>query len=260
MIDEQSQLPDKGFKILHLQKRGIHLFQINRFLGFLRIAFTLLSFKSFVLLRDIMLDLIARLIENAFETRIFDPMDVERRRIQTLDYLKLIFDFFVIECCASLIAEPAGFFKRINKGCSVKLNFKIRSHGPVGPQHLAVGHAAVLKIGAAYLGIELFFKKIHKNIFVLLSHNHVVFRNAFVPCGNEESAALLAKIGELRDRGRNVSFLIGGSLGLSKEAVARADEELSLSKLTLPHRLARLVLLEQLYRSFKILNGETYHK
>ena len=74
------------------------------------------------------------------------------------------------------------------------------------------------------------------------------------------SEGLAARIGELRDRGRNVSFLIGGSLGLSKEAVARADEELSLSKLTLPHRLARLVLLEQLYRSFKILNGETYHK
>ena len=74
------------------------------------------------------------------------------------------------------------------------------------------------------------------------------------------SEGLAGRIGALRDQGRNVSFLIGGSLGLSKEAVARADEELSLSKLTLPHRLARLVLLEQLYRSFKILNGETYHK
>ena len=74
------------------------------------------------------------------------------------------------------------------------------------------------------------------------------------------SEALAEYIGQLRDRGKNVSFLIGGSLGLSKEAVDRADEELSLSKLTLPHRLARLVLLEQLYRSFKILNHETYHK
>ena len=74
------------------------------------------------------------------------------------------------------------------------------------------------------------------------------------------SEALAERIGQLRDRGKNVSFLIGGSLGLSKEAVDRADEELSLSKLTLPHRLARLVLLEQLYRSFKILNHETYHK
>ena len=76
-------------------------------------------------------------------------------------------------------------------------------------------------------------------------------------CTSEE---LAERIGVLRDQGKNVSFLIGGSLGLSREVVARADEELSLSKLTLPHRLARLVLLEQLYRSFKILNHETYHK
>ena len=74
------------------------------------------------------------------------------------------------------------------------------------------------------------------------------------------SEELARRIGALRDQGKNVSFLIGGSLGLSREAMDRADEELSLSKLTLPHRLARLVLLEQLYRSFKILNHETYHK
>ena len=74
------------------------------------------------------------------------------------------------------------------------------------------------------------------------------------------SEGLAERMGALRDQGRNVSFLIGGSLGLSQEAVSRANEELSLSKLTLPHRLARLVLLEQLYRSWKILNHETYHK
>ena len=74
------------------------------------------------------------------------------------------------------------------------------------------------------------------------------------------SEAMAARIGRLRDEGKNVSFLIGGSLGLSKEAVDRADEELSLSQLTLPHRLARLVLLEQLYRAEKINAGERYHK
>ena len=88
--------------------------------------------------------------------------------------------------------------------------------------------------------------------------DHVI---ALTVTGRDYTSEGLAKrIGALREEGKNVSFLIGGSLGLSPEAVARADEELSLSKLTLPHRLARLVLLEQLYRSFKILTHETYHK
>ena len=88
--------------------------------------------------------------------------------------------------------------------------------------------------------------------------DHVI---ALTVTGRDYTSEGLAKrIGALREEGKNVSFLIGGSLGLSPEAVARADEELSLSQLTLPHRLARLVLLEQLYRSFKILHHETYHK
>ena len=82
-----------------------------------------------------------------------------------------------------------------------------------------------------------------------------------IPGKQWDSPALSRHLDDLMARGQsNIVFLIGGSLGLSAEAVARADEELSLSKLTLPHRLARLVLLEQLYRSFKILNHETYHK
>lgn len=56
-----------------------------------------------------------------------------------------------------------------------------------------------------------------------------------------------------------VGFVIGGSLGLSPEVVARADACVSLSALTLPHQLARVVLLEQLFRSAKILRGEPYH-
>ncbi|MGI6005847.1 MAG: 23S rRNA (pseudouridine(1915)-N(3))-methyltransferase RlmH [Christensenellales bacterium] len=57
-----------------------------------------------------------------------------------------------------------------------------------------------------------------------------------------------------------LTFVIGGSLGLSDDVVRRADDKLSLSNMTLPHQLARIVLLEQIYRAFTILRGQTYHK
>lgn len=60
--------------------------------------------------------------------------------------------------------------------------------------------------------------------------------------------------------GRQVVFLIGGSWGLDGEAKARANVTLSLGAMTLPHALARIVLLEQLYRATMIRSGKTYHK
>ena len=56
------------------------------------------------------------------------------------------------------------------------------------------------------------------------------------------------------------SFVIGGSLGLSDEVKAKADLKMSVGKITLPHQLMRVVLLEQIYRGFKINNNQSYHK
>lgn len=57
-----------------------------------------------------------------------------------------------------------------------------------------------------------------------------------------------------------INFVIGGSLGLSGEVMNSMNYKLSFSKLTFPHQLMKMILLEQIYRSFKILNNETYHK
>lgn len=60
--------------------------------------------------------------------------------------------------------------------------------------------------------------------------------------------------------GRDVVFVIGGSNGLSEAVLKRADDLLSFSKFTFPHQLMRLILLEQIYRAYKIMKNEPYHK
>ncbi len=67
-------------------------------------------------------------------------------------------------------------------------------------------------------------------------------------------------LGRQHDESRDVAFAIGGDEGLSEAVRAKARLVLSLSPMTLPHRLARLVLVEQVYRAFTILKGEPYHK
>jgi len=58
----------------------------------------------------------------------------------------------------------------------------------------------------------------------------------------------------------NLVFIIGGSLGLSDEVLKRADAKISFSKMTFPHQLMRVILLEQIYRGYRIMNKEPYHK
>jgi len=74
------------------------------------------------------------------------------------------------------------------------------------------------------------------------------------------SEAFAAKIADISFTASTVDFIIGGSLGLSAEVKSRAGLRMSFGPITLPHQLARVVLLEQIYRAFKINAGETYHK
>lgn len=75
-----------------------------------------------------------------------------------------------------------------------------------------------------------------------------------------DSPALSRRIDAWKQLGRRLVFVIGGSLGLSPEVQARADFRLSFSRMTFPHPLMRVILLEQLYRAARISAGERYHK
>ena len=82
-----------------------------------------------------------------------------------------------------------------------------------------------------------------------------------IPGKKTDSLGLARHLQELRVSGvSRIVFVIGGSLGLGNNLLARADEEMSMSPMTFPHQLARVMLLEHLYRAEKIIAGERYHK
>ena len=76
-----------------------------------------------------------------------------------------------------------------------------------------------------------------------------------------DSVELSRKIERLGIHGTaHIVFIIRGSLGLDPEVLNRADEQISFSRMTFPHQMMRVILLEQIYRSYRIMNGEPYHK
>jgi len=108
--------------------------------------------------------------------------------------------------------------------------------------------------------MEMVKKKEGERILAKLTPDHYVI--ALAINGKTRSSEELSKdIESLMTYGQSkIAFVIGGSLGLHDDVLSRANDKLSFGKMTLPHQLMKLVLVEQVYRSFRIMKGEPYHK
>ena len=135
------------------------------------------------------------------------------------------------------------YLKRLSSYCQIEVvelkEYKIKGEGPAAEAQVKEeeGKDILSKIDKEYvITLEIQGKKL-------------------------SSEGLSEKINTLALSGKgDVIFVIGGSLGLSPEVSKRADMKLSFSDMTFPHQMMRVILLEQIYRSFKIIRNETYHK
>lgn len=137
------------------------------------------------------------------------------------------------------------FKKRLSKYCKLEI---VELDDEKAPENLSDKEMLMIK------------DKEGKKILSKIKDNSYVIALA-IDGKNLSSEELADTINKLGIRGvSNITFVIGGSLGLSDEVLSRADYKLSFSKMTFPHQLMRLILLEQIYRSYRINNGEPYHK
>lgn len=107
---------------------------------------------------------------------------------------------------------------------------------------------------------NIILKKECQKILPYLKNNMYII--ALVIDGNQLSSVQLSSFiqNKMVNGINNIVFIIGGSIGLSEEIINRADYKLSFSNMTFPHQLMKLILLEQIYRAYKIINNEVYHK
>ena len=137
------------------------------------------------------------------------------------------------------------FKKRLSKYCKLEI---IELEDEKAPENLSDKEMLMIK------------EKEGKKILSKIKDNSYVIALA-IDGKNLSSEELAETINKLGVRGiSNITFVIGGSLGLSDEVLSRADYKLSFSKMKFPHQLMRLILLEQVYRAYRINNGEPYHK
>jgi len=158
------------------------------------------------------------------------------------------------------------------------MNIKIYCIGKIKEQYLKDGIAEYAKRLSAYTKteiIEVADSKVKDNpndfdiskakneegdrVLKLIKNDYLIGLdlNKKEPTSEEFAEFIQQKIVE---GGSSISFVIGGSYGLSENLKKRCNSSISLSKMTFLHQMTRLVLLEQIYRAFKILNNETYHK
>lgn len=108
--------------------------------------------------------------------------------------------------------------------------------------------------------MEIVKKKEAERILVKVPQDAYVFALA-IDGKQRTSEGMSKEIENLLTYGQSkITFIIGGSLGLHDDVLKRADTKISFGKMTLPHQLMKLVLTEQIYRSFRIMKGEPYHK
>lgn len=144
-----------------------------------------------------------------------------------------------------LVAGIAEYSKRLSKYCKLDL---IEVSDEKAPEQLSDQEELIVKRKE---GIRI-LSKIKENTYVI----------ALAIEGEQiTSEALSKKMDKLMVEGvSDITFVIGGSLGLSDEILLRSNYKLSFSKMTFPHQLMKMILLEQVYRGFRISKGEPYHK
>ena len=137
------------------------------------------------------------------------------------------------------------FSKRLSRYCVLEI---IEIEDEKAPENLSVKEMEIVKSKEG----EKILTKVPQNSFII---------SLEIQGKQISSEDLSKKIEDMMIAGINdITFIIGGSLGLSDEVKNRANYRLSFSKMTFPHQLMRLILLEQIYRGFRIMKGEPYHK
>ena len=144
-----------------------------------------------------------------------------------------------------LTAAVDEYSKRLSKYCRLNMI-------EVADEKTADGQAAALDIKVKQTEGERILKHLKEDAYVVTLEIEGIQKTS------EELADTIYNAG-LNGRSR-IQFIIGGSLGLSEDVTKRADLHLSFSRMTFPHQLMRVILLEQIYRSFKINTNEPYHK